>query len=357
MRPQQIVFAIVALMHLQRSAAIACTTDPFAEQWLREPIPVRDQFTLTSSYLGISPRAADVLPSGCSQVEVLLGAANTFAKSQSISHWLRKGSHVDDPPVDRVRLAGTGPVFFSDGELHSLVVSYRRGVGAATDVETKLTLNQLSGGGFGDRIIEGFHHLFGLGNDVRDLFPPNLQLTYIRTGTGEMQYAASSYTYSSLVVSGTRELARTDHQAFAVRGLVKLPLQTSGFASRSADEGIELIWRRRFRNGTLHASVAAIHDGPAAGLGTRGKTNVTWAAEWVESLTKRLAVSAQLIETKSALSTLRMTELRRPSYQFSAGLRRQISARTLLLFNVIEHVEAFENGADVGLQLGLSWRP
>ncbi len=353
MRPALIASSIVCLVSVGAFADV-CPTD----DWLREPMPVRDQFTLTSSLLAITPRTADVLQPGCSQVDVTIGAVNTFAKSQEISYALRHGASLAGTPLDRVRNAVPPPteVFFSDGELHSLQLTYRRGVGAATDVEARLAVDHLSARSFCDSFIQHFHGAFGLGNDVRDLFPSNLQLTYIRTAKKELIYSDGSYLYSSLILSAAREIVRTEHQTLTARGLVKVPVTTSGFASRSPDEGLELMWQRRFRHGTFQGSAAAIHYGAASALGTASKTAMTWTAGWIQPLTRRMSLSAEIIESKSSLSTLRITELRRPSWQFNGGIRRQMTPRTQLMFGFIEHIAYFENCADFGLQLGFSWR-
>jgi hypothetical protein len=323
--------------------------------WLNEPTPLREQFTLTSGFLQIEPRSARVVPAGCTEIDTRFAAANTFAQSTNLTHWINLGAYPNESPRDRIRDAATGPVFFTHGETHRLALTIRRGISEKTDVEATIAATHV-GGGSGDGVIEFAHRTFHLGRTIRGAFPRNQQLTYLRTNTSETWLDASGYSSGTAILGVTRAFWSSPRSSCSARGLVKIPIVHSPFASKSADFGAELLAMQSIGSSTFHGSLALLRLGPNTDLGTQSRTVMSWTVGADRALTGRTTATLQVISVRSSLSTLGFSEFNRPGYQVGIGIRRLIGDASLLHVTLIENLETFENSTDAGLQIGLSHR-
>jgi len=141
----------------------------------------------------------------------------------------------------------------NDMEIPSLELALRTGVTDSLTLELHTRIFSLTGG-FLDPAIEGFHNLFGLPNARRD--------RYERNGIHYFYHDRFHYTdgvsgAGPLVLSACRRLTRSDHQTWAARIFVGIPLfDRPGLTSDRLFWGLGLTAENKWRDLVLSYSGA-----------------------------------------------------------------------------------------------------
>jgi hypothetical protein len=352
---------VLFLALLLSGAALAQETE--LRDAILDPMPVRDQFLLSNGLLSFEPEGARVLEIGEWEFDLHHADANTFSKSNWISHSLstevrnqrEQGITLLNDPRYELR----DSVFLIDGETHRVTFGLRRGLGAHVEIGVEVPV-QTVGGGWSDAAIEGVHNTLRIGNAERDAFARNVETVYVRTpGVTYLRDRTAGYELGDVAISAKYELARLEDQKFAaaLSGTIELPTGNAATldGSGSLDAGARLIVSHDLGGGRLNASFGVIHLGRNAPLGLRPQTLITDTIGYGHRLTDRTAVVTQLTVSETPFRQYNFPELSRRAYQLSVGAQHATRHYT---FHVafIENVITFENSADAGLQWGISRR-
>jgi hypothetical protein len=216
------------------------------------------------------------------------------------------------------------------------------------------------GGGWSDQIIEGFHHVFGLGNMDRRSLRQNHEAVYIHSPAATyLRERSAGAEIGDIVLTTKTELVwlEDENVALAIDGAVKLPTGNAQTleGSGSVDGGIQMLALSDFGRWQIHASLGVLLLGPNSVLGTRRQllTTNTEAASYL--LTDHTGLTMQLTVSESPFRNMGIAELNRRSCQLTTGIKHQVGTITLytgLLHNVLN----LRNSADVGMICGISRR-
>lgn len=341
------------------AATVSAAED--GELSLLDPLPIRDQFLLNNGFYFFEPEAARVLPRDAWAFDLHSTDANTFAKSAWVSRSLEgETTRLNATEVlasDRFR--DISSLFLVHGQTHRASLSMRRGFGSHFQASLTVPVTSI-GGGWSDGLVEGFHHLLGLGNAEREALLQNRETVYLHAGqTSYFRERTSGTALGDIALSAKYELSSLEDRdlALSVAGSLELPTGNARTldGSGSLDGGVQMIAAHDFRNGRIHASVGILRMGADRPLGTKPILVITDTVALSRLITEKTSVTGQLTVSQSPFRNMGVAELTRRSYQMSFGMQHLFGG-TLVYAGFIENVLTFENSADVGFTWGLSRR-
>ncbi|HYM59907.1 MAG TPA: DUF3187 family protein [Thermoanaerobaculia bacterium] len=351
----------VAAVILVLLAGAACAQEISPAEALREPLPVRDQFLLGNGFLSLEPTSARVLPDGAWLADIHFANANTFARSEFVSHDLANNGG-GRAGINRLLQGGPNQpasIFLVDGEVHRLTMSLRRGIGDRLEVGISIPITS-NGGGWMDKLIEDFHKGFGLGNAERQFLPRNSEIVYVRTPKSTyLRQGTNGYELGDVALTAKYGLARFDARrlALAVEGVVTVP---TGHASTlngsgSVDAAINFIATKSFSRTSIHESLGIIRLGADKPLGTSSETVLTDTLGVTQLVKRATSLALQITFSQTPFRQLGFPEWKRHSSMLSAGVQHRFGASVVHLA-LIENLFTFNNAADFGMQCGIARR-
>lgn len=335
--------------------------DSDARETLLAPLPVRDQFLLNSGFFFFEPASAKVLDANQWSIDLHNVEANTIAESAWISRRLQ-GQTTRVGAAEALTSAGYDAepsLFLVHGQTHHTTLSIHRSIGSHVEVGLAVPVSSV-GGGWSDQIIEGFHHVFGLGNMDRRSLRQNHEAVYIHSPAATyLRERSAGAEIRDIVLTTKTELVwlEDENVALAIDGAVKLPTGNARTleGSGSVDGGIQMLALSDFGRWQIHASLGVLLLGPNSVLGTRRQllTTNTEAASYL--LTDHTGLTMQLTVSESPFRNMGIAELNRRSCQLTTGIKHQVGTITLYTA-LIHNVLNLRNSADVGMIWGISRR-
>ena len=218
--------------------ASACVTTPD----LGGPLPVRNQHPAQLTVLHMNPASADVLAPGAASTRADFAYTSLFliGDGANNSRWVM------------------------DGETLRSAATLRLGLGKGLEFGTQVAAIHTTGG-FLDSFVIGYHDLFGLPDQNRDVNPRDaFTVDASRNGQTVWSLDRAGIAFADLPLQLTYQLREPGRERLgvAVRGGVELP---TGDASRG------------FGNGQLDASLGVLFDYRALGMGFYGHASHTFA--------------------------------------------------------------------------------
>jgi Protein of unknown function (DUF3187) len=329
---------------------------PSTSDALRDPAPIREYFSLSSTFLGLDLRSARLLAAGCSEVDLRFTTANTFALSQSLGD---SGSSIPPPrpgqSIPDWALHATGsPLFLVDDELHRIDLAWRHGLSQRTELGATIDAAEVGGGSM-DGVVDEVHRFLKQEGSRRQQVPRNRQLILIRTPSEETTLDASRYESSDLVLSATRALTWSPRAQTSLRAIVKLPLVASPLGT-SVDAAGEVLATRAFDRLTIHGSASIVRFGENQKLGTKGRTVGGMGASAVAAIGRKTALSVEFLGTKSPFASLGFHEFSAAILYAGATLHYAAGSNTVLHVSMVENLLHFRDSADISLQFGVTRR-
>lgn len=328
---------------LSLSVAAACagcvSADP--APIVRGPLATRIQHPLALTTLGFRPRRAAAQPEGTAAWSVAGSYANLYSTG----------------------VAGVHDVRF-DGELASVVLGARYGLGGGADLELELPVS-FATGGFLDELIEEFHGLFSLPNADRELdgtdqfdmsLSSNGQEIY---GLREEEWSLGDVPIVLSIAGGPAGLDPAPAWRSALRFGVELPTgsETNGFGNGGVDVGAALALERSTGRWSQFLGLSVTHAAQPAAFEAAGvRLNDAWegwgALELRASDTASMVL--QLLFRSPLTSELGVETLDDPILDLGVGLVRDLGPRSRVFVSFHEDLIS-HTGPDVTLQAGWSW--
>lgn len=321
------------------------------------PLRVRDQFLLNMGFLAFEPASSEVLERGHSQMELIETVTNTFAHSSAFTPTLDARS--ERAPVDLAFLrSAPGNIFYLDGEVYRTALAWRRGVGNDTQLGVSVQVLGFTGGEL-DGFIEGFHDVFGLGQHGRTGVPRGEYRVYVRSDGREVYRDSSPGLGLGDVVLSSKTLLAPGPRPWqvALDVAVKLPLGDPDelLSSGHTDVGVQLIASRYYQSACVHGAIGVLRLGPHDLLGTPEQFLASGMLAYEQGLSQSLSAIVQLTVSQSPFRSLHLQDLSEVSYQTSLGAKYRFGKNYVLFVALTENLVHFDNTADVGFHLGLSW--
>lgn len=352
---------IVGIVVLAVTAVAATAQDRSDIDALLAPLPIRDQFLLNSGFLFFTPERARVIDAGRLVLSLNAADANTFVKSEWISHSFAGRTErakaleaLSDP-----RFNDSETLFLVDGQTHRTSVGVHYGMGANLELSASVPFTSV-GGGWSDALIENIHRAMKIGNAQRESLRRNSETVYLRNGNSVyVRSRGNGLALGDIAVAAKYELAPMDdhHVHLAVLGALELPTGNARTldGSGSIDTGLQLIATRDFDHTRIHASLGVLHLGPHRAIGTKSQILVSNTVAIAHRITQSAAATIQLTVSESPFRQFRTPEFSRRAYQLSTGVQRVIGS-VVIHAAFIENVMNFENSADAGIAWGISRR-
>jgi len=326
------------------------------------PLRFADRFVLGLGFLSFEPAAAEVLPKRSWQLDAVWTTANSWAVSAPLELELDarpgRGPITEEQLTRLTRESRDESLIFADGEVSRTVLAIRRGFGAGVELELAVPFFRFSGGWL-DGVIETFHDSAGIRQAGRSgAERDNLFIFLTRPGSGFSRQESSSLELGDLVLSAKYKLLDQERKpmTLSLEALVKLPtgaeepLATSG----EADFGAQLLIGRNLKKWSLHASAGVLALGSSELLSISSQTLFSGMFAVERVFGRRTSLVLQGVVSESPFKELGASRVGEPSVQFTAGFKRALGRKNVLLVGFTENLENFNNSADVNFHLGIS---
>jgi hypothetical protein len=305
------------------------------------PLSLYAQSPFQSVRIAMRPRAPSTLGRG----ELQLRGTATW-----VNIW-----NVDDPdlPVEEQE-------FFLDTEVLQVVLSLAYGITDRVQIEGELQ-DRSRFGGIMDGLIEGFHDLFGIDQNGRDLYPRNRLHVQLRPqdlppvvlGGGDRGYYTRSVqtTLQQNITCGTTKLPAVSYSVTARYEALDVDLA----GGSPWDFGASVAASRRFGRSFVYATLGYGWFGRSDLGGIElENTQLSWmlAGEW--RLATRVSLLLQLLRTEGLIRDL--GPFSKPSNEVALGLKWEVRDRGTLELGLLQNVIEFDNSPDFGLHAGFSQR-
>ncbi len=327
------------------------------------PLRVRDQFGLGLGYLAFDPVAADNLPPGRWQVDLIATVANDFVHSDVIETFLDERDNRQPLTIDQLRgISADGNnrgIYILDAEHYRTGIAVRRGITPRIQAEVVVSIVSFQGGIL-DELVEGFHDAFGFGQAGRTGVPRDAFLAYVRTPDREIFVDHDPDVQLGDTVLGVKvgllKPNKTRRFHLALEGLLKVPTGSEDalLSSGSVDVGAQLLLTRYFEKACLHASLGAVGLGSFESLGLNQQVVLSGMVAYERALGTKTSGLVQVTVSQSPFDDLRLEELAATSIQITLGIKRVIFGEQVLFLGLTENVANFNNSADIGFHLGLT---
>lgn len=328
------------------------------------PLRIRDQFPLSIGYLGLDPVSAVVLDRGKWQVDAILTVTNTWAQSDVVEEFLLERTSRQPfgrTDLDALDAADPGPgIYLLDAEMIRTAIAVRRGIGRGVQLELLVPLINFSGG-FLDSTVEGFHDTFSFSQAGRQGVARDGFLAGVQGTGGSLFIDEDPGTQIGDIVLGAKFQLREPNGKrryhLALETVAELPTgEEDGLTSNgSLDLGAQFLYTRYYTNACLHLSAGLIYLGEWEELGIESQILPSFMVGWEQGLSKRSAAVFQATVTQTPFDDLGLDELSATSIQMTIGYKRVVLEDKVLFLGVTENLQNFDNTADVGLHLGLTW--
>lgn len=352
---------LAAIALLPPGGAVAEPVDPF---------PLRNQLPFHLPFLDQTPRGASLLGPRQVRLTFHLAYENTAATTDELVALFRQDNfatfdgEVSLPILQNVA-AGMegGSAFFLDGETLRAVIDAAIGIGSRLELSVEVPMLLHTGGIF-DSMIDSYHERVGLPDGGRPVFARNRFVAgYV--GDGEAVFIDRSpggVRLGDIVLVVRTALNRAAAGVPAVASSFSLKLPT-GDADRldgsgSVDYGVGLQVSWELGRSTFHGGYAYSFLGDwalAPGLPLRDNRSLSLGYGF--SLGSRSSLVAQILRTSGPFPFRSGSDLGRTSMEIALGFRHRLGERTALGWSVIENLTSDLNTPDIGLFLGLTYRP
>lgn len=310
------------------------------------PLNVRSQSPFQSLRLGILPHTPSTLGRGENQVR----ASVTWANIWSVY------SQTFDPAAGVI-----GP-YILDYESLDIDLSYAYGISDTFQIGAGYEQRSMFGGVM-DGLIEGFHDLFGLYQDGRDLWPRNQVVIFIDPENGQPPV---SLTGADVTGTFARNLLFTIQHTLTC-GSAKLPALSWAATARYAlgnpaqlegsnfDVALSAAAARRFGDFYLYLTLGYAWYGSDAVHGIDLETTqstILAAAEW--RFKPRMSLVAQYLRSEGDAKDLGVFS--DPSNEIVFGWKWEASVGGVLEVGVLENIVNLDNSPDFGIHAAWTQR-
>lgn len=116
-----------------------------------------------------------------------------------------------------------------------------------------------------------------------------------------------------------------------------------------------MLFTRYFDNACFHLSAGLIYLGEWEELGIDAQVLPSFMIGWEQGFGKRSSAILQATVTQTPFDDLGLEELSATSIQMTLGYKRVVLEDKVLFVGVTENLQNFDNTADIGVHLGLTW--
>ena len=252
--------------------------------------------------------------------------------------------------------------YIIDAESFGVTMGVAYGLSDRFDVSLALPVSY-RGGGILDRFIEDFEGFLGVENAVRRRYPRNQFLilfhgedgrTYQRTGAASgwgIEDGTATVRYQISEGSETRP-------ALLVGLGLKIPLGRED--SLRSTGGVDVLLgasaAQRAGRFNLYATLSGMRYANDGFLGVQLR-RFQWSALGAVEFRKSERTSYLLQALVTSPAAVRYRDFAKSTYEVTLGLKRALSRDVLLEASILENLFVFDNSPDVGLHVGLVWRP
>ncbi len=352
-------FALFALLFLWAAAGGSSGRAP-AALLDSGPLPVRDRFVLGLGFLAFEPGGARVEATGRWRLELVGAVANSWSQSDRLRVLLRSRGRRGEVTLDELRAIeplrpGAG-LFFVDGEVRSMSLTLRRGLGSGLEAWVSAPVVAISGGST-DGLVEGFHDLARIGQGARSGSVRDAYLVYYRAADGREVFreTGSGMRLGDVVVGVKRRLGSPGGRLrTAVEGAVKLPTGSEErlLGSGSVDAGARFLGEVLFRQARLRAGVGLVLLGEAATLGLAQQTVASGWLGGEVAVGGRASLVLQLSGSEGPFGASGIARLEDRVLLLDLGVKIAGGRRDVFFFAVSENLNR-GNSSDLGLHAGL----
>ncbi|HXO19500.1 MAG TPA: DUF3187 family protein [Thermoanaerobaculia bacterium] len=339
-------------------------TDAGAAVVLGGPVALGPQFLLSTGLLSPHPEAAAVLAAGVGELGLQYGVANTFAKSDALdklleAHGSRAPLSIAEADALARRLGPAKTLYFLDGEVSRTAITLRRGFAGGLELEAVLPVID-AGGGYTDRLIEGFHSGFGLSQNERLTVPRNTYTVYLRSGaTSLTREVAPGPALGDLVLGAKLALPPTaglDRLAIQLLGKAPTGARDSLYSSGRPDLGVQLLGGRAFARSSLHFTLSALALSSWKELGTPSQLVLAGSFAYERALFSSYSALLQLDLSQSPFRREKGSPLTANTYLATLAVHHSLGRDRTLYLAFTENLFSFDNTADAGLLVGVRRR-
>ncbi|MBI4552040.1 MAG: DUF3187 family protein, partial [Candidatus Latescibacteria bacterium] len=306
------------------------------------PFETRDEFPVKLLFLSLRPDRAGLRPPGTLRLAGRFAYANTYAVTRPVGNPTVPLDYYQAAPLSEYRL-------FVDAEVLRASFDIDWSPSARWQLGAEVPF-LIQGGGYLDRTVEGFHHLFRLSNGGREQTPRNAYGVFVvRSGRFWIAHDQPPAAGLGDVVLRVKTAVITPHgrrPALSWLGALKLP--TGQFdrltGSGGTDAQVALLLTQPIgASFILHYNVGYTHIGrPArsAGFPVRSITSHLLAAEYLA--TRRLSVILQALANTSLFPAGRLGPLDRTAYELHAGVKYALTPSILLDIGLMENLSQYQ---------------
>jgi len=306
------------------------------------PLNLYSQSPFQALRLGIRPRTPSTLGKGQFEASGTATWVNVWAIEDEVG----------DPDND----------WFLDYEMLQLSAAVAYGITDTLQIEGVFT-DRSRFGGMMDGFVQGFHDLFGIDQDGRDLVPRDLFTFELAPSEGRAAVSLDDGDRGSF----TRSLEAT-FQHNVTCGTPKLPafyysvnarweMLDAGDLSGGSDldVGVSAALARRFGKAYLYATLGYAWFGRDNFRGLELKdTQWTWLMAFEWRVKPRQSFLLQYLVTEGQIEDF--GPFSDESNEITLGYKWEVRTRGVLEIGIIENIISFDNSPDFGFHLGYSQR-
>ena len=328
----------------------------------RGPFPVKNQFPIRLQFLSFPAASANMITPNSLQVNFYYTHSNTFVRSPGVLQGTM--SSKDRQEFSQVAAlhaleSNISAPYFIDSSLDRIVLALEYGITEKFSTGIEIPFFKYSGG-FLDTPIEIFHNFAGYSNASRVIIRRDDSKFFISEPSAGYRYLQDfanpgvgdiSLYLKHLILSENHSFATVSLQA-----AVKIPTgQTSSLkGSGSFDFGINLIADKSFGGHYLTTGISYIRPGtwkliPDIPLRPIYSMILVYEYNWNNFLS--LILQNQILT--SPFSSIRHDELSKPSFEWTAGVKYDLSHRYRLALAITENYIYHENVPDFGFRVGM----
>ena len=252
--------------------------------------------------------------------------------------------------------------YIIDAEVHELALRSCFGLGKGFLGSIQVPVRYTSGGIL-DGLIEGFHELFRLGDQKRELFARNKFVFGVNpTGTPDgWQYAGSEqigWNLGNTVLALNYAIPGAEERGYPtiISANLKLPTGTRRdyFGDQSVDVGMSVTTARRFGPIWAYFSPGVVYYSQDEIIGIAVRqwhfSNLT-AVEYHPQGSRHSWIAQWMIESPVAKDFSQFSDF---TFELMFGYKYRINEKSVFEFGFLENLFYFDNSPDIGFHFGIT---